>query len=297
MIIAIRIAALVIGVAGVFGAAPGMARERAHNWMREYVELRREAAVERALGPQRAAELRAPVSPRIVGGSYAKPGSHPFQVALLKKSIAGDLEAQFCGGTLILPNVVVTAAHCSDFLPGPGAVQVLTGTQRLDGSGTRHDVVEIRIHPNFHPRTLDSDVAVWILSTNADGIPFAALAGSDPDTGTSLLATGWGDTENASGYPIRLREANLPRVSRRNCNDANSYRGAVSRNMICAGLDAGGADTCSGDSGGPLTRRRNGGFTILVGITSWGEGCADPNLFGVYTRVSRFRSWILSQLD
>ena len=65
--------------------------------------------------------------------------------------------------------------------------------------------------------------------------------------------------------------------------------------MICAGLEEGGKDTCQGDSGGPLTRRLDDTFNVLTGITSWGEGCADPNRFGVYTRVSRFRDWIINQ--
>jgi secreted trypsin-like serine protease len=84
----------------------------------------------------------------------------------------------------------------------------------------------------------------------------------------------------------------VPLVSMANCNDANSYSGAITAVMVCAGPDKGGKDTCQGDSGGPLTGGANN--TVLTGITSWGRGCARPNLFGVYTKVSNvgIRSFI-----
>jgi trypsin len=286
----LRLASTVlIGLAATM--SPALGQER-HNWMREYVELRVQAMTARALGPN----VMAPAAEsRIVGGTIAAPGSNPFQVGLLTKSIKNNFRAQYCGGSLIRANVVVTAAHCSDFVRAR-QVQVLTGARRLDGSGTRRGVQRIIIHPSWNPRTFNNDVAVWILNSSATGIPLALLASTDPAVGTSLLATGWGNTET-SGYPVDLMQVFVPLVSPANCNDANSYNGAVTAEMICAGYDAGGADTCQGDSGGPLTHRgASNTFRVLTGITSWGEGCADPNFFGVYTRVSQFRTWILSQL-
>lgn len=273
------------------GNGPVIAQEGQHNWMREYVQMRKHAVLERVLGPERAAEFRASV--KIVGGKPAKSGSNPFQVALLFKSQPNNFVAQYCGGTLIKKDVVVTAAHCSDFIRNPDSqVQVLTGTQDLDGSGVRRDVSKIKIHPRWNPKTFDSDIAIWFLETKASGIPLASLAKNDPKVGTDLLATGWGQTESDPAFPIHLEQVKLPLVSRKNCNDADSYNGAITRNMICAGFDKGGKDTCQADSGGPLAKRRQ-----LVGITSFGDGCADPNLFGVYTRVSRFRDWVLNQID
>jgi secreted trypsin-like serine protease len=272
---------------------PAGARAPSQTWMREYVELRVRAMTERALG---AADSRQSGT-RIVGGTVAAPSSNPFQVALLDRRIRNNASALFCGGSLVRPNVVVTAAHCSDFVI-PSTVEVLTGARRLDGSGTRRQVQDIIVYPTWNPITFDNDVAVWILASSASGIPLARLAGTDPATGTTLLATGWGDTtdsEMTSEFPINLMEVKIPLVSRANCNDANSYDGAVTGSMICAGLDEGGKDTCQGDSGGPLTRRLDTRFKVLTGITSWGEGCADRDRFGVYTRVSRFRDWIISQ--
>lgn len=284
-------AALSIVAAFYVGIPPVQAQEAQHNWMREYVNLRNQALVERILGPEKSAELK--TSQKIVGGLPAAPKNNPFQVALLNKAVANNKNAFFCGGSLIKPNVVVTAAHCSDFLTDPAnQVQVLTGTQDLDGSGVRRDVTKITIQKNWNPATNDSDIAIWFLATEANGITLAKLAASDPSVGTALLATGWGDTESIPAFPVELRKVRLPLVSSRNCNDANSYNGAITKNMICAGFDAGGKDTCQGDSGGPLAKGRQ-----LVGITSFGIGCAEPNFFGVYTRVSRFRDWVLKQIN
>jgi trypsin len=290
---------LAIGLASaVTSAAAGPAAQ--HNWMREYVKLREQAMLERALGAERAAKLRS-VSPTIVGGKKATPDANPFQVGLLFADEPDNFRAQYCGGSLYKPNVVVTAAHCSDFVRARD-VQVLTGTRKLDGSGTRRNVSSIIINPDWDPNTFDSDVAVWILTSEATGIETARLARPDlePTQGRSL-ATGWGNTET-HGFPVALRQVFVPLVSREQCNEPQSYDGAVTDTMICAGLEQGGKDTCQGDSGGPLTTRPTlaqrgvGAYDVLTGITSWGQGCADPNFFGVYTRVAVFRDWINAQI-
>lgn len=263
------------------------------NWMREYVQLRLAernlaAAEGQALTEE---EIDGLVQPMIVGGSVAGASDNPFQVALLTKSVANNYNAQFCGGTLVKANVVVTAAHCSDFVTA-GQVQVLTGTRNLDGTGTRRNVTRIAIHPSWNDGTYDYDVAVWTLSSSATGIPLASLASADPATGTNLLVTGWGALSEGGSFPTTLRKATVPLVSRTNCNDSNSYNGQITTRMLCAGFDAGGVDSCQGDSGGPLARG-----SVLTGIVSWGNGCARRNQHGVYTRVSNssVRSFIVTQ--
>jgi secreted trypsin-like serine protease len=260
------------------------------NWMRDYVQLRQRAMAARFIGPEAAAELAAAQS-RIVGGTVAAPASNKFQVGLLFKSQPDNFQAQYCGGTLIKPNVVVTAAHCSDFVTA-AQVQVLTGARRLANSGAnigvRRNVRSIKVHPGWNPSTNNNDVAVWKLTTSAPG-PFATLAPADPPVNTLLLATGWGALTEGGAFPINLMQVKLPHASRVNCNDANSYNGDITPQMICAGFNSGGKDTCQGDSGGPLTRDPPGApvnYSQLVGVTSFGIGCARPNFFGVYARVS-----------
>jgi Trypsin len=285
---AARPASIMFGITiflSLCGGSPSFAQQ-ADNWMRDHVQarvlernLRAAGAQEGRIGGER---LQAIVRPRVVGGVPATPTDNPFQVALLTKSIANNDDAQYCGGSLVRSNFVVTAAHCSDFVSA-NEVQVLTGTQDLDGTGVRRDVLKITIHPAWNPSTMDSDVAVWQLSSDATGIVLATLATEDGAVGDDLLATGWGATE-AGPPPIHLQAVLVPLVSEENCNDEDSYNGDVTDTMLCAGLDVGGQDTCQGDSGGPLTR--GPGNTVLTGLTSWGIGCADPNFFGVYTRVS-----------
>lgn len=250
------------------------------NWMREYVKLRVAERTMEAMPDLREADIEKMMGPMIVGGTLATAADNPFQVALLQRNIANTANAQFCGGTLYKANFVITAAHCSDFVTA-GQVQVLTGTRRLDGSGVRRNVTRIVIHPSYNASTYDYDVAVWQLSSSATGAPLATLATADPAQGTALLATGWGATSEGGGSPIDLRKVTVPLASRTNCNDSNSYSGEITSRMLCAGRDSGGIDTCQGDSGGPLARG-----SVLTGITSWGNGCARPNFFGVYTRIS-----------
>jgi secreted trypsin-like serine protease len=226
-------------------------------------------------------DLKSVLDPMIVGGTDAGPNDNPSQVALLYKAIANDASALFCGGTLIEPNFIVTAAHCSDFIPSPNDVQVLVGSRRLDGSGQRYNVANITIHPEWNSNTFDSDVAVWELSANVTGIPFATLATTDGNVGENLLATGWGRLSYQGESPIQLQRVQLPLVDRQNCNDENSFNGEITDNMLCAGYDEGGQSVCHGDSGGPLTSGAN--HSILTGITSWGRNCALPNYYGVFT--------------
>jgi secreted trypsin-like serine protease len=266
-------------------AAP-VAAQSETNWARDVVTARVFArnlqALSHATGSGTMPNVRDLLEPRIVGGAPATQFQNPFQVALLTKSIANNAAAQFCGGTLLAPRHVVTAAHCSDFVAA-NQVQVLTGTRRLDGTGARVDITAIAIHPNWNAMTFNNDVAVWTLAADQTQL-LAELANQDGPVGGQTLVTGWGTTSEGGTSPIALEAVQVPLVDAANCNDANSYNGDITDRMICAGLDGGGQDSCQGDSGGPLTRGLNN--AVLTGIVSWGIGCARPNLYGVYTRVS-----------
>ena len=276
------------------------------NHMRERVRQWQIRALENAIGKERAAEvLAAKPSPEIVGGSTAAAGRWPWQVGLVQASISDNFNAQFCGGTLVDDLFVVTAAHC--ITEGNGSVtpkaqiRVLTGTQSLLAGGTRRVVDQIVRHPNYNNNTNDFDIAVIKLRTAAPGkkarLLTAAQEAELAATGDRAYVTGWGSLTGGNNFPSQLQEVNVPIVSRTNCNDGNSYDGLITPRMICAGVSAGGRDSCQGDSGGPLVvRDAENRYEILAGVVSWGFGCAEPNLFGVYSRVAVLRNWVVQTM-
>ena len=238
-------------------------------------------------------------NPAIVGGVKAPAGQWPFQVALLYIPWGGsNANMEYCGGTLVDSLHVVTAAHCV-FGEKPTKFYVLTGTQSLASGGVRHKLASIKIHPNYNDTTTDYDIAVITLQAPATKIAFysqlitSAQEARFAKVGTITYVAGWGSTiKTGGGYPTALMQVNVPLVSRTDCNDANSYDGEITQRMICAGLTAGGKDSCDGDSGGPLVVKDSlGRWRLQAGIVSWGDGCAKPNLFGVYSRLAVLSEW------
>jgi len=223
----------------------------------------------------------------IVGGTAAALGEFPYIVSLSKSG------SHFCGGVLIAANKVVTAAHCSVGQTA-SSVKVRAGTLRWASGGTQVGVSSIVVNPSYVSSTTNNDVAVWHLSTSipaSSTIGYATLPaqGSDPATGTNTITAGWGTlNENSSTLPATLNKVTVPIISRASCQ-ASYGTSAVTTNMICAGFAAGGKDSCSGDSGGPIVDASTG---ILVGLVSWGQGCAEAGFPGVYTRVGNFVTWI-----
>ncbi|XP_028454599.1 serine protease 33-like [Perca flavescens] len=233
---------------------------------------------------------------RIVGGQNAPPGNWPWQASLQTSG------GHFCGGSLINREWVLTAAHC--FPSIPASLTVSLGLQSLQGpnpNGVSRTVTKVIANPNFNAITYDNDLCLLQLSspvTFTDFIVPVCLAapGSTFFSGVSSWVTGFGAI--ASGVypplPVNLMEVNMPIVGNRECN-CDFGVGSITNNMICAGLRAGGKDSCQGDSGGPLVSKQ-GSRWILGGIISFGNGCAQPNTPGVYTRVSQYQSWINSQI-
>ena len=243
--------------------------------------------------------------PRIIGGDVAGPGEWPWQIAIVTKG-SNPYSGQFCGGSLIDEEWVLTAAHC---VTGetPNTIQVLAGIHNLsspEAGFQRINVSAIYTHPGyFQGAAYNNDAALLRLSTaavlgpTAGGEMVATIplvpANVGSLAGEQASITGWGST--GSSYPSRLMEAVVPVVTNVDCNDANSYNGAITANMLCAGYAAGGVDACQGDSGGPLVV--GGPSWMLAGITSWGSGCALPNKYGVYTRVSAVLGWIEDTME
>lgn len=231
---------------------------------------------------------------KIIGGREALPGENPWQVALL---VARNLEPRrtvFCGGSIIDPNWVITAAHCVNRAT-PNAVDVLAGTINLDSGGQRVAVTDIIIRPDYRRAREGDDIALLRLATPIrDAEPIAMIASGESElerAEVDVRTTGWGAVRPGGSTVRLLRSVETIIQSDTRCNDPVSYSGAITREMICAGRVRGGEDSCQGDSGGPLSTLSNQ-RRVLIGIVSWGEGCGRRNKFGVYTRLSQYTDWV-----
>jgi secreted trypsin-like serine protease len=249
---------------------------------------------------------RAPggIAPRIVGGRPVPDGKYRFQAALLAQSFGdNDYQRHFCGGSLITPSEVLTAAHCVDFIGQPGEIplsdlRVVVGRTVLSSTqGQKRRAADISIHPRWDPETFGFDAAVIHLASPVNGIrpvmPVTPGVDALERPGTLATVTGWGNTiqqpagpgGGGANFPDRMHEAKVPIVSRPECRTVYANAGApIDATMLCAGRTN--LDTCQGDSGGPLFFTAVGGGFIQAGITSWGIGCGATGFPGVYTRLS-----------
>ncbi|XP_064462880.1 coagulation factor IX-like isoform X2 [Ornithodoros turicata] len=210
--------------------------------------------------------------------------------------------AFICGCSLITSRWAVTAAHC---IPRNASVmpQVAIGGHRHRGAASSPAGVPIVLavrHPNFTSHNIPfenrHDLALLLLSRDAPQGPRLSLPGQALSFQEGVVF-GWGHV-NPRGQPrpaLRLREASIPIVSRDRCE--MSLRRPLGEGVFCAGFEEGyRSDTCAGDSGGPFVVFLRG-EEVLVGVVSWGEGCARPGKFGVYTKVEKYVRWITEVLQ
>lgn len=223
---------------------------------------------------------------RIVGGIEAEEGEFPWAVAITDRGF------QYCGGALIHPSWVLTAAHCQ-VMPGDMAILGRLDLRTNDGEEIRIDRVLER--EDWDPNTLDNDIALLHLEEPSEQLPIT-LAYAVPEM-EIVFVIGWGATQEGGPTSNVLMEVPVFVYPDDFCRE--SYDG-ITNSMLCAGFPAGGSDSCQGDSGGPLMSVIGGVISkgvarpILghLGIVSWGEGCARPGKPGVYTNTTKFVEWI-----
>eukprot|EP00092_Neocalanus_flemingeri_P022811 GFUD01024735.1.p2 GENE.GFUD01024735.1~~GFUD01024735.1.p2 ORF type:complete len:279 (+),score=84.57 GFUD01024735.1:77-913(+) len=235
---------------------------------------------------------------RIVGGEEAVDGEFPWQVSL--RSIGALGATHFCGGSIIDKDWILTAAHCCANQT-PLGMHVVAGGIKLnsfEGEEEPRNVEHIIGHPNYAASTITNDACLLKLKESLEWTEFVQpialpAAGQMTEAGTECIVTGWGTlSEGGFGLPNVLHKVTVPVVSDEDCNKAYQSGGAsVADSMICAGLEQGGKDSCQGDSGGPFFCGEKGSEE-LIGIVSWGYGCARPGYPGVYTENSYFMDWI-----
>lgn len=241
------------------------------------------------------AQAKVEFGQKIVGGIEASVGEFPFQV-----SIQSNYGGHFCGGSLIKPNWVLTAAHCVQRWSNTNKIIIGTNdTSNVNGAETFY-AVKVIAHPKFDGSTLDSDFALIKLSGDSKFRPIELNLVEptiDSKAPTMVWTSGWGATNEGSySLPTKLRKVEVPLITTETCNSKSAYDGAVTDTMICAGYAEGGKDACQGDSGGPLFTQQASGDFSLVGVVSWGMGCARPNKYGVYSKVNTMADWILNQV-
>ncbi|XP_054479655.1 coagulation factor VII [Anoplopoma fimbria] len=239
------------------------------------------------------------LTPRVINGETCPKGLCPWQ-ALIR-----DRKVFTCGAIVLSDRWLLTAAHCVWRKPA-AFFNVTVGEHDLDkveGTEQSRRVVKVLIHHGYNKTSSDSDLALLKMHRPVKlgqfVVPICLPAKNS--TFSRTLATirqstvsGWGRLSAHGSSASVLQRLTLPRVPLQECRRHTELN--ITRNMLCAGVKSGGRDSCQGDSGGPLATYYKKTW-FLTGVVSWGKGCANENLYGVYTKVSNYLDWIADNMS
>ncbi|XP_046584788.1 trypsin alpha-3-like [Haliotis rubra] len=231
----------------------------------------------------------------IVGGEEATPNAYPWMAAMYYR---GSFR---CGGSLIRGNngmsYILTAAHCT-VNTNANQWEMRLGRHNLAAteSNTRQhiNVDQVINNPSYSSSTYNWDISLLRLSSNPTDTAYVrpgCFPIGDISSGENSFVSGWGALSEGGSSPSRLQVVSKPILAHQTCRDQLGSNSYYESNMLCAGFDAGGSDACQGDSGGPLMAIR-GGRVEIVGVVSWGYGCARPERPGVYSNSVKSKSWV-----
>ncbi|XP_071587455.1 acrosin-like isoform X2 [Heliangelus exortis] len=241
---------------------------------------------------------------RVVGGTNARTGAWPWIVSIQNRWKTGT--GHTCGGSLISPQWVLTAAHCFDETREAGTWRVVIGATQLSQLGPEANVRNVRqllLHEDYSNTSMRNDIALLELDQPVQCSSYIQLA-CVPDASVRVrklkicYVSGWGaTTARSTDISDVLQEAKVRLIDVKLCNSSKWYKGEIHTYNLCAGYAQGGVDTCQGDSGGPLACKDNtDDYYWLVGVTSWGKGCARIRRPGIYTSTQSFYDWITAQM-
>ncbi|XP_045446958.1 trypsin-3-like [Melitaea cinxia] len=232
-------------------------------------------------------------SSRIVNGFEIDISEIPYQATLWRKSSLAW--AYRCGASIISTDVLVTAAHCIEgYESNPSLFRVSVATSDRLSGGDSYEVSKIFAHEGYSSFTLEHDIGLLVTSQKMKfSYKVNAISIAEPNInippGKSALVSGFGTTSYQGTVSKSLLAASVNIISQEECTRAYLQIAAITPGMICASANNPPRDACLGDSGGPLVADNT-----LIGIVSWGEGCATYP--GVYTRVSDYYSWIVNKI-
>ncbi len=260
------------------------------------------------LGLLAAGGLAAPAG-AVVGGSRTAAERGNFLVALVdgtegRRTVAAG---QFCAATAVRPDALITAAHCLSDEDGartdPSDLRLFAGHVLPLRKGKLVGVRSISTHPDFDDGAGEANADVGVIRLNAPLKGVTPIGLADPkdaaaaQPGAPLGLWGWGNRAAGDGqnFPRQLHDGTVLRYTDARCDDLyGRYFNPASQ--LCAGTPDGRVDACQGDSGGPLTATRPDGRLVLVGVVSYGEGCGRPEFPTVYTKLSRYRTYLAEAL-